>query len=95
MASNPDGNGIILVGGSTASSGKVANILELKLKAEGQGWVGSWTTLTAKLQYPRSNHVVIPVFMDKENCELNGRKSLETTIGNNTNLSNVKNDSTT
>ena len=101
MAPNPDGNGVILVGGSIYSSDdeamhEIASILELNLKADGEGrWVGSWTTLKAELQYPRSNHVVIPVFMDKENCELNGRKSLETTIGNNTNLSNVKNDSTT
>ena len=43
----------------------------LELRSDGQGWVGSWTTLTAKLQHPRSWHVVIPVFTDKDDaCKL-------------------------
>ena len=98
MAPNPDGNGVILVGGSIYSSDdqamhEIASILELNLKADGEGrWVGSWTTLKAKLQYPRSNHVVIPVFMDMNiTCELNGRKSLHTTNGDDTNHINVIN----
>ena len=58
----------------------------------GGGWVGSWTILTAKLQYPRSDHLVIRILMDKENCKLNGKMSLDTTnAGDNTNHGNVKN----
>jgi hypothetical protein len=68
MAPSPDGNGVILVGGY--SSGTLDSILELK--ADGQGWVGEWTTLSTKLQYPRNYHVVIPVLMDKDVCELSG-----------------------
>ena len=60
MASSPDGNGVILFGGEI-----------LELRSDGQGWVGSWTTLTAKLQTPRYSHVVISVFMEKDTCELN------------------------
>ena len=61
MASSPDGNGVILFGGEI-----------LELRSDGQGWVGSWTILTAKLQSPRRyQHVVIPVFMEKDTCELN------------------------
>ena len=67
MAPSPDGNGVILVGGNSAS-GDLDSILELK--ADGQGWVGPWTTLTTTLQYARSRHVVIPVLMHKDICEL-------------------------
>ena len=71
MAPSPDGNGVILVGGrSSLSINYLDSILELK--ADGQGWVGSWTTLTTKLQYPRYRHIVIPVLMDKEICGLSG-----------------------
>ena len=95
MASNPDGNGVILIGGLSTPypHPEFSNsILELKLKADGVGgWVGSWTVLTAKLQYPRSDHVVIPIFMEKEYCKLNGKMSLDTTNGDNTNHGNVKN----
>ena len=69
MAPSPDGNGIILVGGFT-EYGYTDSILELK--ADGQGWVGSWTTLTTKLQYARAYHVVIPVLMEKDICDLSG-----------------------
>ena len=75
MAPSPDGNGVILIGGI---GNNYDSILELKvdgleLKADGQGWVGSWTTLSTKLQYARSNHVVIPVWMDPNIvCGLNG-----------------------
>ena len=44
----------------------------LELKADGQGWVGAWTTLSTKLQYARSNHIIIPVLMEKEICGLDG-----------------------
>ena len=69
MASSPDGNGVILVGGRS-SSGSLDSIFELK--ADGQGWVGAWTTLTTKLQYARRVHIVIPVLMDREICGLSG-----------------------
>ena len=69
MAPSPDGNGVILIGGY--SSGTLDTILEMK--ADGQGWVGSWTTLSTKLQYVREMHVVIPVWMDPNIvCGLNG-----------------------
>ena len=69
MAPSPDGNGVILIGG-VSSSGYLDTILELK--ADGQGWVGSWTTLSTKLQYARRSHLVIPVWMDPNICGLNG-----------------------
>ena len=75
MAPSPDGNGVILIGGDSSSGGwSSGNILDtiLELKADGQGWVGSWTTLSTKLQYARRVHVVIPVWMDPNICGLNG-----------------------
>ena len=79
MAPSPDGNGVILVGGkSFVSVGYLTDSI-LELKADGQGWVGSWTTLTTKLQYARRYHIVIPVLMDKEICGLSG--IVPTTIG--------------
>ena len=71
MATSPDGNGVILFGGRGRDDGRysvTASIFELR--SDGKGWVGSWTTLTAKLQYPRFYHVVIPVFMEIEACEM-------------------------
>ena len=56
MATSPDGKGVILFGGSTTSSHESDAILELK--SDGQGWVGTWTTLSVKLQYLRYLHVV-------------------------------------
>ena len=50
----------------------------LELKADGQGWVGTWTTLSTKLQYARWSHVVIPVFMKKDICGLDGIVSATT-----------------
>ena len=73
MAPSPDGNGVILIGGTHSSRNSLDTILELK--ADGQGWVGAWTTLSTKLQYARGSHVVIPVLMDKGNCELSGISS--------------------
>ena len=71
MAPSPDGNGVILVGGLASSwTSYLDSILELK--ADGQGWVGTWTTLTTKLQYGRRRHIVIPVLMDREICGLSG-----------------------
>ena len=75
MAPSPDGNGVILVGGRRSGS-YLDSILELK--ADGQGWVGSWTTLTTKLQYARREHIVIPVLMDKDICGLSGLVSTTT-----------------
>ena len=69
MAPSPDGNGVILVGGSKGWSDSIDSILELK--ADGQGWIGSWTILTTKLQYARMRHVVIPILMDEEYCGIN------------------------
>ena len=72
MATSPDGNGVILFGGRDDSRySHTANILELR--SDGKGWVGPWTTLTAKLQYPRSFHVVIPIVTDIDAvaCESN------------------------
>ena len=68
MATSPDGNGVILFGGYS-TSGLLDSILELR--SNGQGWASSWTTLTAKLQYRRGYHVVIPIVMDIDTCELN------------------------
>ena len=70
MASSPDGNGVILFGGKSYSKARYLDVI-LELKSNGQGWVGSWTTLTAKLQYRRGYHVVIPIVMDMDTCELN------------------------
>ena len=71
MATSPDGNGVILVGGASPSTDNLDSILELR--ADGQGWVGAWTTLTAKLQYARRIHTVIPISMDEDSyCDLNG-----------------------
>ena len=64
MASSPDGNGVLLFGGLIIDNAEnqLASILELR--SDGKGWVGPWTTLTAKLQYPRAFHVVIPIVTD-------------------------------
>ena len=63
MASSPDGNGVILFGGrKDFNYNHFASILELR--SDGKGWVGPWKTLKAKLQYPRSFHVVIPIVTD-------------------------------
>ena len=70
MAPSPDGNGVLLVGGRSSSTSYLDSILELK--ADGQGGVGAWTTLTTKLQYARRTHIVIPVLMDREICGLSG-----------------------
>lgn len=71
MTTSPDGNGVILVGGYKYSSGVSSDSI-LELKADGQGWVGAWTTLSTKLQYARGQHVVIPVLMEKDICRLDG-----------------------
>ena len=78
MATSPDGNGVILVGGEDSSYNNLDSILELK--ADGQGWVGAWTTLTTKLQYARDNHIIIPVLMNKNICGLEGIVSATTGI---------------
>ena len=60
----------LFAGGKSYSKAKYLDVI-FELKSNGQGWVGSWTTLTAKLQHPRSWHVVIPVFTDKDDaCKL-------------------------
>ena len=77
MATSPEGNGVILVGGQS-SSGYLDSILELK--TDGQGWVGAWTTLSTKLQYARHFHIIIPVLMNKNICGLDGIVSPTTDI---------------
>ena len=69
MATSPDGDGVVLFGGYAGGAYKDA-IMELK--ADGQGGVGTWTTLSAKLQYGRYYHVVIPLLMNTNICGLNG-----------------------
>ena len=71
MSTSPDGNGVILVGGYKRNVGGSQGFLDsiLELKADGQGWVGAWTTLSTKLQYGRNNHIIIPVVMNY-NCGL-------------------------
>ena len=71
IAPSPDGNGVILFGGflgGNLSPIGIDSILELK--ADGHGWVGSWTILSTTLKYKRYDHVVIPVLMHKDMCEL-------------------------
>ena len=70
MATSPDGNGVIMFGGSISDEDQDQDKI-LELKSDGQGGVGTWTTLTAKLQYKRGVHVVIPLLMEKNSCELN------------------------
>ena len=77
MATTPDGNGVILVGGLSYPY-HLDSILELK--ADGQGWVGAWTTLSTKLQYARYYHIIIPVLMNKNICGLDGIVSPTTGI---------------
>ena len=69
MATSPDGNGVILVGGYVSGT-NLDSILELK--ADGQGWVREWTTLSTKLQYERWGHIVFPVLVNKDICGLDG-----------------------
>ena len=76
MSTTPDGNGVILVGGRSPLTYYLDSILELK--ADGQGWVGAWTTLSTKLQYARANHIIIPVLMNKDICGLDGIVSTTT-----------------
>ena len=73
MTTTPDGNGVIFVGGGYSD-------VIFELKADGQGWVGAWTTLTTKLQYGRMNPIVIPVLMKKDICGLEGIVSATTGI---------------
>ena len=79
MATSPDGNGVILVGGYSSSGWTYSDSI-LALKADGQGWVGAWTTLTTKLQYARKYHIIIPVLMNKNICGLEGIVSATTGI---------------
>ena len=75
MSTSPDGNGVILVGGYSSYRDSI-----LELKADGQGWVGAWTTLSTKLQYARGYHIIIPVLMNKNICALDGIVSTGITI---------------
>ena len=67
METSPDGDGVVLFGGYGGASDTI-----MELKADGQGGVGTWTTLSAKLQYGRDYHVVIPLLMKKDICGLDG-----------------------
>ena len=80
MSTLPDKNGVILVGGKKYSSVWIESDSILELKADGQGWVGAWTTLSTKLQYPRYGHIIIPILMDKNICGLDGIVSPTTGI---------------
>ena len=53
------GNGVILLILFERYAGRSVTdpILEI-INSDGQGWVGTWTTLSVKLQYPRYLHVV-------------------------------------
>ena len=53
------GNGVILLILFERYAGGLVTdpILEI-INSDGQGWVGTWTTLSVKLQYPRYLHVV-------------------------------------
>ena len=70
LATSPDGNGVIMFGGSTSSSSSTDTIMELK--SDGQGWVSDWTILSAKLQFPRQFHLIIPLLMEQNVCGLDG-----------------------
>ena len=73
MATSPDGNGVLMFGGTIdLENSYQASDAILELKSDNQGWVGTWTTLSAKLQYGRFRHVVIPLLMDKDICGING-----------------------
>ena len=80
MATTPDGNGVILVGGKSSEIPPEYSDSILELKADGQGWVGAWTTLSTKLQYARAYHIIIPVLMNKDICGLDGIISATTGI---------------
>ena len=73
MASSPDGKGVILFGGKrqVPDLDTYSDILELR--SDGKGWLGPWKILTAKLQHPRSYHVVIPIVteIDAVACKSN------------------------
>ena len=79
METTPDGNGVLLFGGYSNSSGYLDDIL--LLKSDGNGWVGYWTTLEAKLQYARCYHVVIPICMEKDICDLTAIVPCSTILG--------------
>ena len=70
MATSPDGDGVVLFGGYVGSEVVIDAIMELK--SDGQGWVSVWTILSAKLQFPRYYHLVIPLLMEKNVCGLDG-----------------------
>ena len=67
MATSPDGDGVVLFGGFGGAEDAI-----MELMSDGQGRVGTWTTLSAKLQYGRWHPVVIPLLMKKDICGLNG-----------------------
>ena len=68
MATSPDGGGVVLFGGHGGAQDTI-----MELKSDVQGGVGTtWTTLSAKLQYGRRLHVIIPLLMNKNICGLNG-----------------------
>ena len=82
LVTTPEGDGVLLFGGRNLASEPDNNLDEiLLLKADGSGFVGSWTTLEAKLQYARYWHVVIPICMEKDYCGLSGIVPCPTTSG--------------
>ena len=67
MATSPDGGGVVLFGGHGGAQDTI-----MELKSDGQGWVSDWTILSAKLQFPREFHLVIPLLMEQNVCGLDG-----------------------
>ena len=55
MATSPDGEGVILFGGSKGSYESVDTLLELRYDSD------KWTELPQKLNQPRKQYVVIPI----------------------------------
>ena len=69
MITTPDKNGVLMFGGYDENGNSLDTILQMK--SDGKNWVDGWTTLEAKLKYPRYYHVVIPILMAKDKCDLN------------------------
>ena len=66
MITNPEGNGLILVGGWNANIGKPSNIiLELKNNES------TWEKLKATLHFGRQYPLIIPISKKQSKCGMN------------------------